>query len=197
MERDKDHALLRPVRRAGLPRYVPRVGRIWVISGTPASGKSTVSRALSFAVPRGVHIQVDDLRWMVGAGFAGPRTGGTEWALQARLARATAGQMALRYAADGAFDVFIDDVLIDHHAGELGPEVTAAARRIVLLPSLEETLRRNRWRQRPFDTSVLEPVIARLHPMFERENTAVNGWERFDTTDLTVEDTVRILLEGN
>ena len=45
---------------------------IFLISGTPASGKSSVSLALMRRFARGVHLAVDDLREMVISGIAHP-----------------------------------------------------------------------------------------------------------------------------
>ncbi len=45
---------------------------IFLISGTPGSGKSSVARALMQRFKQGVHLPVDDLRKMVVSGIAHP-----------------------------------------------------------------------------------------------------------------------------
>jgi tRNA uridine 5-carbamoylmethylation protein Kti12 len=68
---------------------------IFLIMGTPASGKSTVAKALMQRFERGLHIPVDDLRHLVVAGLSDmafeipPET-----LRQLRLARESASVMA-------------------------------------------------------------------------------------------------------
>ena len=99
---------------------------IFLILGTPACGKSTVSRALASRFRLGVHIPVDDLRHMVAGGLSdmdfGDEAAARRTGLQIRLARETASQMARTYGAAG-FAVAIDDFWFDDVPGtpvELG-----------------------------------------------------------------------------
>ena len=73
-------------------------------------GKSTTARALADTLDSSIHIDVDEFRHMVRGGLVLPGMG--EWPdelrRQVRLARATAIEMARRYATAG-FTVVIDD----------------------------------------------------------------------------------------
>ena len=62
--------------------------------GTPASGKSTVARALAQRFERGVHIPLDDLRQMVVAGRVDMGFEiSADLKLQLRLARESAAEI--------------------------------------------------------------------------------------------------------
>jgi hypothetical protein len=91
---------------------------IFVITGTPAVGKSTAAIALLRRFPFGLHIPIDDLREWVVAGVVEPVPQWTpEAARQFLLARQSAADVARRYAQAG-FAVAIDDVLLPDEADE-------------------------------------------------------------------------------
>jgi predicted kinase len=84
---------------------------IFMITGTPGSGKTSVAVALMRRFPFGLHIPVDDLRELVVSGIAHPVPVWTaETERQFRLARRSAAQSARLYAAAG-FAVALDEVI--------------------------------------------------------------------------------------
>lgn len=141
------------------PVSAGRAGEVWGITGVPGSGKSTVARELAFAVPRGIAIGVDTLRWMVGSGYVSARRGNGEGRAQLRLERRSAATMVTIYAESG-FLVLIDDVIM-RRMTRSGRRDQGARRP----PTLEEVLARNATRDRPID-----PTPAR-------------GWDVVDATD--------------
>ncbi len=169
---------------------------IFLISGTPGSGKSSVSRALMERFDRGVHLPVDELREMVVSGIAHPVPQWTEeTGRQFKLARGNAAQMALNYANAG-FAVAIDDVFStqDFQADYAPWFADNRPKRVLLLPRLEVALRRNAERTyKDFHPEILEDVIRYLHAEF----TAMDGndWLIVDSSELKVAETVDLILK--
>jgi chloramphenicol 3-O-phosphotransferase len=172
------------------------VNSIFVISGTPGSGKSSVSRALMRRFSFGVHIPVDDLRDFVVSGIAHPvPTWTEETARQFKLARCNAVRMARLYAEAG-FAVAIDDVIsAQSFDADYAPCFEGLeAHRILLRPSLEVALQRSATRDnKNFDSGVLEDVIRFLFT--DLSGMERHGWQVIDSSDLTLEDTVSAVLE--
>lgn len=171
-------------------------GFLWLISGVPGSGKSSVADALARKYPRGVHIAMDDVRAFVKAGIASPLEWSAQTALQFEIARRNAARMAADYVA-GGFTAVIDDVIhegdLPQITGHLGPVVP---RKVLLSPSIFVVHRRNSQRtNKTFDTKILEPVATRLHGELLAKCPPSAGWVVLDTSTQTVNDTVDTILK--
>lgn len=170
---------------------------IFLISGTPGSGKSSVARALLAHFEFGLHLPIDDLREFVVLGIAHPTAPTTETTRQFRLARACAVQIAKMYAIEG-FAVVIDDVIFPHDAAQLEQEFLTGFRvhKILLRPSLEMALFRNATRQnKNFETAILEDVIRELYANMKPEEFKNAGWTVLDSSEMSLDTTVRLILE--
>jgi adenylylsulfate kinase-like enzyme len=174
----------------------PTAGSLWLISGVPGSGKSSVADALARKYPRGVHIAMDDMRAFVRSGIASPLEWNAQTALQFEIARRSAARMAADYVA-GGFSVVIDDVM---HEGDL-PQLTAylgqiPLRKVLLSPSIFVVHRRNAQRtNKTFDTKILEPVATRMHGELLAKCPPSAGWVVLDTSTQSVNDTVDTILQ--
>jgi hypothetical protein len=166
---------------------------IWLISGTPGAGKSTVARALAGRYPKAIVIEVDALREWVVSGYANPLDSWTsETQLQFVLAHQTAGAMARLYTEAG-FAVVIDGVTIEADVPVY--RFPFAPRKVLLCPTLDVALQRNATRKtKPFNTLVLEPVTRRLFADLPEACPRERGWTVFDSSAESAEETVTRLL---
>jgi predicted kinase len=172
------------------------VGPIYVVSGVPGAGKSTVSWALCSRYARALLVSGDDLRDMVVSGFASALEPWTdEHSRQFSLSWRTAASIAAKYA-DAGFAVVIDDVVReDDLRRDFVPELgKRPLRRVLLKPSLDVAITRNRGRtNKTFDLERLVPIITRLYESLA-EHT--EGWVVVDTTALTTEQTADVILRS-
>ncbi len=173
---------------------------IFILTGTPASGKTSAAKALLNRFSFGVHIPVDDLRGMVVAGLSNPiGSWDAETDRQFRLARDSAARIAQTYA-QGGFAVVIDDVIfpdaIAHHYDVALAEF--AVHKVLLRPAVAVAVARNEARQIPVDNKQLEKIIAPIYDhfaTFKLDKLAAAGWCILDTSDYSIEETVAEILD--
>ena len=151
-----------------------------ILFGGPAgAGKSTLARAWCATRQRAAHIELDEVRGLIVAGRADPQQPGSlqgeQYALSVRACCALA-----RVFLDDGYDVAVDDVLepaaFERYWRSLLDRLEW--RLVVVLPTLEEVLRRSRGRAK----RVLEEHSRAQH-------AACAAWPleyRVDTTGLTV-----------
>ena len=166
-----------------------------MITGQLSAGKSTLADAVLARYPLGYHIDVDGIREMVTSGLAGPLNWTDETTRQFGLAIDASVALAKVYASAG-FAVVIEGA-VDQEPVEAALADAGLTDRlvgIVLHPRLEVALQRNRERQtKPFDTSILESVMAEIDSDIARESDRP-GWHRLDNSDEAVETTVERIL---
>lgn len=166
---------------------------IFILTGTPGSGKTSVSKALLKQYKFGIHIPVDDLREWVVSGIAHPVPVWTEeTGRQFQVAREAAAQVAKRYA-EAAFSVAIDDVISPPEVEEIFDYALPSEQlyKVLLRPSLEITLHRNKSRtNKEFDTEVLHDVICKLYQNQRPSDYLERNWLVLDSSDEDVSMTV-------
>ena len=175
------------------------MSRLFLLTGCPASGKTTTAHALLQRFPRGLRISVDDLRDQVVSGQAHPIPNwDDECDRQFNLARAAAAAMARLYLEAG-FAVVIEDHLPPEKAERLLSALTDfPTTRVALTADLDIVLTRNATRtNKNFDATLLGEAIPEFHAFGRRAYAAAEGWFLLDNSTLPVEEVVdRILTEG-
>jgi chloramphenicol 3-O-phosphotransferase len=170
---------------------------IFLLTGTPGSGKSSVARALLQRFEFGLHLPVDDLREFVVSGISHPVPNWTEeTGRQFRLARESAASTAKLYANNG-FAIVIDDVISSDDVSSIFEPLFAEFNfhKILIQPRLEVALERSRTRtNKNFDPSFLEEPIHQIYAWMSAQKVPHN-WLRLDSSELNLEQTVDAILE--
>jgi chloramphenicol 3-O-phosphotransferase len=170
---------------------------IFLLTGTPGSGKSSVAQALLQRFEFGLHLPVDDLREFVVSGISHPvPTLTEETGRQFKLARESAAMTAKLYANDG-FAVVIDDVISSDDVSSIFEAALTGFNfhKILLQPRLEVALERSRTRtNKNFDPSFLEDAIKHIHAWMTAQELP-KDWLRIESTELNLEQTVDAVLE--
>jgi chloramphenicol 3-O-phosphotransferase len=163
------------------------MSHIVILSGPSGAGKSSVARALCERYDRTVHIETDLFFDAIQMGRINPMR--TESDRQNRMVTRAAARAATAYAQE-LFAVFIDGVIGPHllplYIEELRP-AGVPVHFVLLMPSLEETLRR--VAPRPSDRQMIEEQHRALHAQFETrgefagitiDNTGLTGDQTAD-----------------
>ncbi|HEY0937766.1 MAG TPA: AAA family ATPase [Trebonia sp.] len=168
---------------------------LFVISGIPASGKSTVARLLAQRLDRAVYVPGDTIRAMVVSGRAD---------MAADAGDAQLDQLVLRYQGalalagvylNAGFDVIVEDVIIGQVLRRFLPLVPVPEMHLVFLdPSGDAVAERDRDRSK---TAYGENWnVRQLRDVLHMETARIGLW--LDSTGLTAEETAdRILGDLN
>jgi cytidylate kinase len=165
-------------------------GRVIVITGVMAAGKSTVAELLARRLPRSVHVRGDVFRRMVVNGRVEMTPNPSPEALsQLSLRYDLASQAADRYAAAG-FDAVVQDVIIGRVLAGFIDRITSPDRFLVVLaPSVAALEFREQLRSKAgyghFSADALNEVL-------HSETPPIGYW--LDSSAQTPEETVDDIL---
>ncbi len=114
--------------------------KIFVISGPPGSGKSTIGKILAEKVTNSAIVSTDTIRYLIKNGKAD--RGDPDWERQLNLGAETASLLANSFLKNG-FNVFLDDVVCDNTRINIYSKNLIDPIFITLLPSKEVVARRD------------------------------------------------------
>lgn len=165
--------------------------RVIVITGNMASGKSSVAQALARRLPRSVHLRGDVFRRMIVNGQAQMDVTLSEEAYQQlHLRYCLAAEAAKRYFEAG-FTVVYQDILIGPQLPEiLGLYQETPISLIVLCPRPDVIASRAAARSKSGYRD--ESDISAFDRVLREETPRLGYW--LDSSDLTVEETVEVIL---
>ena len=170
---------------------IPSKKKIILITGIPASGKSTVAQQLAQEIPNSVHLRGDLFRRMIVNGRVDMDPEPTEVALEQLRLRYRIAAAAAREYFNAGFSVIYQDVIL----GELLKEVIGYYHKyplhiVVLCPIPDVVAHRDADRAKrgyyAFSVDELDRVL-------RTETPHLGLW--LDTTDLSVDETITRIIE--
>jgi chloramphenicol 3-O-phosphotransferase len=165
-------------------------GRVIVITGAMAAGKSTVADLLAIRLPRSVHIHGDMFRRMVVNGRADMTPNPSPDAIaQLNLRYDLAAMAADRYAEAG-FDAIVQDVILGKDLADFVKRIASPDRYLVVLSPRVSALE---WREEQrMKTGYVHFSPDALDAVLQNETTQIGYW--LDSSSQTPDETVQDIL---
>lgn len=167
-------------------------GRVIVITGAMAAGKSTVAELLAERLPSSVHVRGDVFRRMVVNGRADMTPQPTKEALdQLQLRYELAGHTADRFADQG-FDAIVQDVIIGPDLDGFIEQIRTPRRYLVVLsPTVSALELREAQRLK---TGYGSFSAEQLDDLLQQETARIGYW--LDSSVQTPDETVADILDN-
>jgi predicted kinase len=166
---------------------------LFVISGVPASGKSTVARLLASRLDRAVYVPGDTIRAMVISGRADMTTDAGDAQLNQLLLRYQGALALAGVYLNAGFDVIVEDVIIGQVLRQFLGLVPVPEMHLVFLDPNTATLS-ERDANRTKTAYGERWNVRQLRDVLHMETARIGLW--LDSTELTAEQTVdRILAD--
>ncbi|RCK69719.1 phosphotransferase [Desertihabitans brevis] len=166
-------------------------GRVIIITGAMASGKSTVAELLAHRLERSVHVRGDTFRKMVINGRVDMTMQPTEAALaQLHLRYRLAAHVADTYAEAG-FDAIVQDVIVGAELGRFIQQVQTPRRYLVVLSPTVSALTEREQQRAKRGYHHFTPVA--FDAALRTETAHIGYW--LDSSAQTPDETVDDILE--
>lgn len=164
---------------------------VWLVTGVPGSGKTSVCAALAKRYVAGLHLEADVVDEL-GLHLHGE----VDRPVQRLVFRRGAALMAAEFAMSG-IAVVIDDTLETDEERRAYTDRLEDVRLVHLLPPLEVALARNagRTNKPEGDAPMLDAIARRLYARMKAAHTPAGGWFVLDSSGLDAGGTVDALLE--
>lgn len=168
-------------------------GRIILVTGLMASGKTTVAQSLAQRFPKSVHLKGDGFRRMIVNGQKPMTLELTDEAREQLELRYDLSVQAAKGYCDAGYTVVYQDIII----GQLLAEVVAKLEGypvsvVVLCPSEDVISKRETARNKSGYKNRAE--IAACERVLREETARIGTW--IDSSDLSVSETVNRILEA-
>jgi cytidylate kinase len=163
-------------------------GKVIVITGAMATGKSTVADLLAIRLPKSVHIHGDMFRRMVVSGRADMTPNPSRDAIAQLNLRYDLAAMAADRCAEDGFDAIVQDVILGKDLADFVKRIASPERYLVVLSPSVSALE---WREELRIKAANLHLSARaLDEVLRREAAQIGYWldSSTQTTDETVED---------
>ena len=163
---------------------------VWLISGIPGAGKSTVSREIARQFPRSAHVELDRVREMIVSGYLKPG--------QEPLADSDAQlELGVHNAAlladslmEAGFTPVVDDVVLQLQLTRYREVLSRwPIRLVVLAPPIEVVLERDRERPEKHVGGRFAYLDAELREQMQ----GLGLW--LDTSGMSVAETVEVIVQ--
>src|SRR4029453_15749705 len=119
--------------RNRLPCVMSARGRVIVVTGAMAAGKSTVADLLAIRLPKSVHIHGDVFRRMVVSGRADMTPNPSPDALAQLNLRYDLREMAAARCTEDGFDAIVQDVILGKDLADFVKRIASPERYLVVL----------------------------------------------------------------
>lgn len=164
---------------------------IWLVTGVPGAGKTSVCAALAKRYVAGLHLETD-----VVDEFGLHLYGEMDRTIERLAVRRGTALLAAEYAMSGVA-VVIDDTLESDEERRAYTDRLKEVRLVHLLPPLEVVLARNasRTNKPEGDAPMLDRTARRLYPRMRSAHTEAGGWFVLDSARQSVDATVGALVE--
>jgi len=163
-------------------------GKVIVITGAMATGKSTVADLLAIRLPKSVHIHGDMFRRMVVSGRADMTPNPSPDAIAQLNLRYDLAAMAADRCAEDGFDAIVQDVILGKDLADFVKRIASPERYLVVLSPHVSALE---WREEMRRKAAhLHLSAGALDEVLRRETAQIGYWLdcSTQTTDETVDD---------